>query len=129
MIDVEDYTQSVGSVMNAEKRYRYPLDPGAVRELWMMWKQRNPEAMEYIEHQARSVSWTSGRVSAKYLVEKLRYESGIKLNAVPFVDEDGNERRYGISNTLTHFIGVWLKERHPELKIEVKKSRFDRKGR
>lgn len=57
--------------------------------------------------------------------EKLRYESGIKLNAVPFTDTDGKEHTYGVSNTLTHFIGVWLKERNPRLDIEVKSSRFD----
>lgn len=125
MINVDDYTQSVGSVISAEKHYRSPLGPDAIRELWMMWKQRNPEAMHYIEQQALSISWTSGRVSAKYLVEKLRYESGIKLNAVPLVDEDGKERRYGINNTLTHFIGAWLKERHQDMQIEVKRSRFD----
>ena len=125
MINVDDYTQSVGSVMSAEKHYRYPLEPNAIRELWMMWKQRNPEAMHYIEQQAIAINWTSYRVSAKYIVEKLRYESGIKLNAVPFVDEDGNERTYGINNTITHFIGVWLKERHPDMQIEVKRSRFD----
>ena len=125
MIDADDYTQTVGHVMYEERRYRYPLEPKAVRELWNVWRSMNREAMRYIESQARAIGWQGKRVSAKYLVEKLRYESGIKLNAVTFTDTDGNEHTYGVSNTLTHFIGVWLKERNPRLDIEVKRSRFD----
>ena len=125
MIDMEDYTQTVGHVMYEERRYRYPLEPKAVRELWNVWRSMNREAMRYIENQARAIDWQGKRVSAKYLVEKLRYESGIKLNAVPFTDTNGKEHTYGVSNTLTHFIGVWLKERNPGLDIEVKISRFD----
>lgn len=125
MIDVDDYTQTVGHVMYEERRYRYPLEPDAVRELWNVWRSMNRDAMRYIENQARVIDWQGKRVSAKYLVEKLRYESGIKLNAVPFTDTDGKEHTYGVSNTLTHFIGVWLKERNPRLDIEVKSSRFD----
>lgn len=34
MIDVDDYTQTVVHVMYEERRYRYPLEPDAVRELW-----------------------------------------------------------------------------------------------
>lgn len=125
MIDVDDYTQTVEHVMYEERRYRYPLEPKAVRELWNVWRSMNREAMRYIENKARAIDRQGKRVSAKYLVEKLRYESGIKLNAVTFTDTDGNEHTYGVSNTLTHFIGVWLKERNHRLDIEVKRSRFD----
>lgn len=125
MIDYDDYTQPLERVMREERRYEVPLDAKAVRELWNVWRSQNREAMRYIESQAMEVDWQGKRVSAKYLVEKLRYESGIKLNAVPFTDTDGKEHTYGVSNTLTHFIGVWLKERNPRLDIEVKRSRFD----
>ena len=125
MIDTDDYTQTVEHVMYEERRYRYPLEPNAVRELWNVWRSMNRVAMRYIEDQARIIDWQGKRVSAKYLVEKLRYESGIKLNAVSFTDTDGKEHMYGVSNTLTHFIGSWLKSRNPDLNIEVKRSRFD----
>ena len=35
------------------------------------------------------------------------------------------DRFYPSSNTLTHFIGAWLKEQEETLSIEVKQSRFD----
>lgn len=125
MIDCDDYTQPVESVITAEKRYKRPLEPEAVRELWNVWKSINRRAMSYMEQQAEEIDWQGKKVSAKYLVEKLRYESGISLKAVKFLDSEGREHEYGISNTLTHFIGAWLKSRNPKLNIEVKRSRFD----
>ena len=57
MIDIDDYTQPVESVITAEKRYKLPLEPEAVRELWNVWKSINRPAMEYLERQAMEVDW------------------------------------------------------------------------
>lgn len=38
MIGTEDHTQTVGHVMYEERRYRYPLEPDAARELWNVWR-------------------------------------------------------------------------------------------
>lgn len=94
--------------MYDNRRYEYPLSPESVIDLWQEWKNKNPRAMDWFFFQAREFYYRGARVSAKYLIEKLRYESGLR-----------------IESTLTPFIGRWLKMRIPELDIQLNKSRFD----
>lgn len=124
-LNVDDYTQSVSKVMSMERVYTYPLSPESVIELWQEWKSKNYRAMDWFYFQAREFAYRGARVSAKYLIEKLRYESGLRIESVPFTDNHGVLHTFGISNTLTPFIGRWLKGRIPELDIQINKSRFD----
>lgn len=111
--------------MYDNRRYEYPLSPESVIGLWQEWKNKNPLAMHWFYTRARGFYYRGARVSAKYLIEKLRYESGLRIESVPFTDNNGVLRTFGISNTLTPFIGRWLKMRIPELDIQLNKSRFD----
>nr|DAR30298.1 MAG TPA: peptide chain release factor [Caudoviricetes sp.] len=111
--------------MYDNRRYDYPLSPESVIELWQEWKSKNYRAMDWFYFQAREFYYRGARVSAKYLIEKLRYESGLRIESVPFTDNHGVLHTFGISNTLTPFIGRWLKMRIPELDIQINKSRFD----
>lgn len=107
------------------RRYGYPLSPESVIDLWQEWKNKNPIAMDWFYMQAMRFNYRGDRVSAKYLIEKLRYESGLRIESVPFTDNHGVLHTFGISNTLTPFIGRWLKMRIPELDIQLNKSKFD----
>lgn len=111
--------------MYDNRRYEYPLSPESVIDLWQEWKNKNPLAMHWFYTQARGFYYRGARVSSKYLIEKLRYESGLRIESVPFIDNYGVLHTFGISNTLTPFIGRWLKGRIPELDIQLNKSRFD----
>ena len=111
--------------MYYNRRYDYPLSPESVIDLWQEWKNKNTLAMHWFYTQAIGFYYRGARVSAKYLIEKLRYESGLRIESVPFTDNNGVLHTFGISNTLTPFIGRWLKMRIPELDIQINKSRFD----
>lgn len=107
------------------KTYHKPLLKDELRDLWEEWKKRNPQAVSWLYNEAKASYWYGKRVSSKYLIEKLRYESGIDINPVIYFDQKGNEHKYAISNDLTHFIAVWLKDLMPSLDIVIKYSRFD----
>ena len=116
IIDVDDYTQPLDDVVRAEKLATYPL-PLKVEDrqrLFDEWCRLNPDALDI---DARGM-----RVSAKYLIERQRYEGSVKLVGVPFFDGDGVRHLYAINNTDTPLIARWLLGRHPDLDIETRKS-------
>ena len=116
IIDVDDYTQPLDDVVRAEKLATYPL-PLKVEDrqrLFDEWCRLNPAALDI---DARGM-----RVSAKYLIERQRYEGSVKLVGVPFFDGDGVRHLYAINNTDTPLIARWLLGRHPDLDIETRKS-------
>ena len=43
------------------------------------------------------------------------------------MDGNGQEHAYAINNTDTPLLSRWLLERHPDLKIETRKSIYDTK--
>ena len=125
-MDVDDYTQPLESVMREERKERpLPLKVRDHMDLFDAWTRANPDAMREIELTAVAIDARGTRVSAKYLVEKLRYEGRAKLNPVTFYDDRGNKHTYGICNTVTPLIARWLLERHPGMNILVKHSYFD----
>lgn len=125
-MDTDDYTQPLEAVMREERKPRpAPLRARDHVELFDAWARANPEAMREIELTALAIDARGLRVSAKYLIEKQRYEGRAKLNPVSFVDGNGVERRYGICNTITPLLARWLLERHPDMNIWVKHSYFD----
>ena len=125
-MDVDDYTQPLESVVREERKPRpAPLRARDHMDLFDAWTRANPDAMREIELTAVAIDASGMRVSAKYLVEKLRYEGRAKLNPVTFYDDHGNPHTYGICNTVTPLIARWLLERHPGMNILVKHSYFD----
>lgn len=123
-LDTEDYTQPLEDVAKAERDYWMPL-PLKVedrRKLFEKWCKLNPKALGEMEQAALAIDVRGMRVSAKYLIERQRYEGSFRLVSVPFYDGNGVRREYGINNTDTPLMARWLLERHPDMNIETRKS-------
>ena len=122
-MNTDDYTQTVEAVMAQERSFVFPvpLKAESYRELFNEWLRVNPKAAHEIELTALAIHRRGLRVSTKYLIERTRYESAYRLVAVPYTDH------YSINNTITPLLGRWLLDMHPDLRIEIRKSMFDRK--
>ncbi len=125
-MNTDDYTQSVEAVIAQERRrvYSMPLKVSDRRYLFKEWCEKNPRALREIELTALAIDARGLRVSTKYLIEKQRYEGHVKLNGVPFYDDQGNEHTYGINNSDSSLLARWLLERNPEMRIELRQSMF-----
>ena len=126
-LDQDDYTLPLEAVMASERRYSVPLKRVDRMELFDEWVSLNPEAMRDMERAAISIDARGMRVSAKYRIERERYESGIKLNPVTWHDDNGTPHTYGINNNITPLLARWLLRRHPYMHIVTHKSYFDDK--
>lgn len=125
-MNTDDYTQSVEAVMREERRrvYSMPLKVADRRYLFKEWCDKNPQAIREIELTALAIDARGLRVSTKYLIEKQRYEGHVKLNGVPFYDDQGVQHVYGINNSDSSLLARWLLERNPEMRIELRQSMF-----
>lgn len=126
-MNVDDYTQPVEAVAAREREFVFPvpLKAESYRELFAEWLRANPKAAREIELTALSIHMRGLQVSAKYLIERMRYEGKSKINAVPYVDQYGTRHQYSINNTITPLLARWLLGLHPELRIERRKSMFN----
>ncbi len=124
-MDIDNYTQTVGHVMYQEKVYSQPLAVQETLELFHRWVAKNPRPMQYIEDQALALRERRLPIATKYLIEKLRYESGLKVVPVPYTDIYGTPHNYRISNDITPLLGRWLARKYPQLRVAKKKCRFD----
>ena len=127
-MDVDDYTQPVEAVIAQERRYPSPLEAEDIAELFKRWCELNPQALRDMELTAIAIDARGMRVSAKYLIEKQRYEGRCKLVPVPYTDQNGMQHAYGINNTHTPLIARWLLERHPDMRIVTSRSMFDKEN-
>lgn len=121
----EEAEAALRRVMSREV-YSMPLKVADRRYLFKEWCEKNPKALREIELTALAIDARGLRVSTKYLIEKQRYEGTVKLVGVPFVDDQGNEHTYGINNSDSSLLARWLLERHPEMRIELRTSMFDK---
>lgn len=128
-MNTDDYTQPVEAVIAQERAFVFPvpLKAESYRELFKEWRRVNPKAAHEIELTALTIDRRGMTVSAKYLIERVRYESPYRLVPVPYVDQYGVAHHYSINNTVTPLLARWLLELHPDLRIETRKSMFDRK--
>lgn len=128
-MNVDDYTQPVEAVIAQERAFVFPvpLKAESYRELFNEWLRVNPKAAHEIELTALAIHRRGLRVSTKYLIERVRYESAYRLVAVPYTDQHGITHHYSINNTVTPLLARWLLENNPDLRIETSKSMFDRK--
>ena len=126
-MNTDDYTKSLEAVMAQERELvcSVPLRAESYVYLFDLWCKANPEALREMEDIAVAINARGGRVSAKYLIERLRYEGKARLHAVPYRDQYGMARFYNIHNTLTPLIARWLVGRHPSMNVQLKKSMFD----
>lgn len=101
--------------------YPMPLTQEDREDLFDEWVEANPEAMAEMEAAALEISDRGLRVSAKYLIERQRYEGTAKLAPVPFLDVHGNLHRFAINNNDTPTLARRLKERYPSMDIELRR--------
>lgn len=106
--------------------YHCPLTPDERAELFGLWVQTNPEATAWMEAKALDLAARGvPRVSTKYLVEALRYETEIRPTPCVFWDVEGNRHEFSVNNDHTALLARWLLARHPGLPIERRRSRND----
>ena len=60
-----------------------------------------------------------------FVFEALRYETTLKVVAVPFVDYQGTRREYSANNSHTALFARWLLMRHPGMRVETRRSMCD----
>nr|WP_314785055.1 hypothetical protein [Olsenella uli] len=111
--------------MAGPSTHEVPLSAEARLALFGEWQRANPDAMAAMEAYALQLDARGKRVAVQYLIEKLRYESGLVLHPVAFADSHGNEHCYGVNNSDRAIIGRWLLARHPGLHLETRRSAFD----
>lgn len=106
--------------------YDLPLSAESRWELFYAWCAENAKLLDCIENHAIDM-WKAGhkRISTQYLVEWARYEMHMESKGVPFIDNNGKVRFYRINNTDCAALGRLLKERHPDMPIELRKSILD----
>ena len=128
-MDFENMAQPLESVIAQERMavYLLPLRIQDRQKLFAEWCELNPETLRAIELTALVIHKHGLRVSTKYLIEKQRYEGGRKIKGVPFIDGNGHQHVYAINNTDTPLLSRWLLERHPDLRIELRRSIYDKK--
>ncbi|MCH3943034.1 MAG: hypothetical protein LKE37_05025 [Atopobiaceae bacterium] len=121
------YDLTVSQVISEERRasYPYPLRVQDRRALFDEWCSKNPDALREIESHAMAIEGLGRRVSAKWLIEFQRYEGRATLHGVPFCDMQGMGRCYAINNTDTPLLARWLKARHPQMRIDTRRSMYD----
>ena len=121
----DDYTQTLWSVIRQET---YPKELRAQdrERLFAEWLDLNPGAVAEMEGWALSLDAMGKPVSVQYLFEKERYEGSADVYSVPFVIEGGETRRYSINHNDRALFGRWLQRRHPEMRVQTRKSRFDK---
>ena len=125
-MDLDDLTQPLEAVMAQERAvYSVPLRAESYICLFAEWLKLNPQAAHEMECVARAINARGMRVSAKYLIERQRYEGRSELHAVPYLDQYGLERNYAINNTITPLLARWLQKGNPGMRIEMRRSMFD----
>lgn len=114
----EDYDLTVEQVARAERKPRTPQD---VLDSFVFWVSRNGEAMAEMREHALDLADRGRRVSAKYLVEWLRYEADARIVG-------DAEHEWKVPNEYTPLIARYLAIDSPQLKpfIEFKQSEFDK---
>lgn len=123
-MNTHDYDQDLRSVMRQE-RLSYPLSVQDSERLFGVWRDANPSAMRALEGHARYLGVKGMVVSAKYLVEWLRYETTIKPVPVPFYDHQGRRHEFRFNNNHTALLGRHLKAKYPELRVTMRQSAHD----
>lgn len=126
-MDFDDFSQPLEAVMREERRCvrSMPLRAEDRRSLFREWCELNPLALREIDLTACAIDARGLQVSTKYLIEKQRYEGRARLVGVPFFDGAGCEHVYGINNSDSPLLARWLLDRHPEMRIELRRSMFD----
>lgn len=124
-MNTDDYTQTVGQVMYAERRCPYPLAAEDRRELFARWVEANAEAVAEMEGWALEIAASGEPVAAQRLIERERWEGAARIVPVAYTDADGKTRRFRLNHNDRALLGRYLKARHPEMRVTMRRSMFD----
>lgn len=113
----EDYTLPLEQVVRAEREAK---SPATVLDAFIVWAGANPDAMAAMYGKAVELASRGKRVSSKYLVEWLRYDSDVAL-------KDNPEAEWKVPNEFTPLIARAIVKRYPPIAANVitKPSEFD----
>lgn len=110
------------------RHYPLPLKVEHRRSLFADWMELNREAVNYMESCAISLSATADYVCVDHLFNKLRFETSIDVEGVPFDDDQGKKHWYRVNNNDRALFGRWLLGRHPGMPIRTRRSMFDKEA-
>lgn len=118
---------SAGRVADAlhMQRHDVPITPTSRAVLFAEWCRRNPGPLAEIERWALELYRRGRVVSAKYLIEKQRYEGHERAEGVPFVDQRGRVHTYAINNNDTPRISRRLLEKYPGMDVRTRRTSYD----
>ena len=106
-------------------RYEEPLDDDGRRRLFAQWLAVNRGAVETMVGWARDIAASGEPVAVQRLFERARWEQGMAIVPVTYTDTGGRLHRYRINHNDRALFGRWLQERHPEMRVTMRRSRFD----
>ena len=111
----------------APRRYD-PTAESDRAELFQMWLDANPEAVEEMEGWAVQLDGRGMPVSVQYLFEKERYEGRAKKHPIPFTTVSGKVAAYSINHNDRALFGRRLQRKFPDMDVRIRKSKFDREA-
>lgn len=117
-LSFDDYTLPLEAVVKAEREAR---TPETILDAFTEWVERNPNAMRAMYRKAIDLAYRGKRVSAKYLVEWLRYDADVSLSP-------NKEADWKVPNEFTPLVARYLVRRNQGLEahFEMKPSAFDK---
>lgn len=93
--------------------------------LFSRWCDQNIDALKEMLAVAQGIIDRGEKLSAKYLIERQRYEGLAPMAPVEYVDERGHRRAYSVNNTHSPLLARLLKRHYPDANIELRRSKFD----
>lgn len=89
-----------------------------------MWKRRNPRACAPLDEYAPRMQEREGRVSVRYVIERLRHDGGPRMDPIPFQDAYGQVHRHRVNDSDRALMGRWLARRHDGMRVMTRRSDF-----
>lgn len=115
------------TLFSALDRYTEPLCDDDRRRLFKQWLSINAEYVAMMVGWAEDIAESGESVSVQRLFERARWERGLDIQPIIYIDIDGKMHRYG--HKLNHndraLFGRWLQATHPGMRVNLRKSRFD----
>lgn len=114
----------IADAMNAQ-RHDVPISATSRAVLFAEWCRRNPGPLAEIDHWALELYRHGRVVSAKYLIEKQRYEGTERAVGVQFFDQNGGEHYYAINNNDTPLLARRLLDKYPRMDVRTRRTSYE----
>lgn len=115
------------TLFTAIDRYTDPLCDDDRRRLFKQWLSINAEYVAMMVGWAEDIAESGESVSVQRLFERARWERGLDIQPIIYIDIDGKMHRYGykLNHNDRALFGRWLQATHPGMRVNLRKSRFD----